>query len=66
MLNELYTILRGRYQLNLKAGFSSPAQVCFFLICMGDTADAGYRLRVMPRPIAIAIFQLPNMIWYEV
>ena len=53
ILDELVRIWRGRYQpmqLYLWAGFSLPAQASFFLICMGDSAGAGYRLRVMPRP----------------
>ena len=36
-------------QLYHRAGFSSPAQASFFLICTGDSADAGYHPHVMPR-----------------
>ena len=31
-------------QLYLKVGFSLPAQASFFVICMGDSVEAGYRL----------------------
>ena len=53
ILDELFSILGGRYQLThlyLKAGFSSPTQASFFLICAGDNAGMGYRLRVITRP----------------
>ena len=46
-------ILGGQYQptqLYIRAGFSSPAQAPFILICTGDRAVAGYCLRVMSRP----------------
>ena len=40
-------------QIYLRAGFSSPAQDSFFLICAGDSASAGYHLRIMPRPASL-------------
>ena len=46
-------ILGGQYQptqLYIRAGFSSPVQAPFILICTGDRAGAGYCLRVMSRP----------------
>ena len=43
----------GQYQpmqLCLGAGFSSPAQACFFFICAGDSASVGYCPCTLPRP----------------
>ena len=40
-------------QIYLRAGFSSPVQDSFFLICAGDSASAGYHLRIMPRPASL-------------
>ena len=56
-------ILGGRYQptqFYLRAGFSSPLQAPFFLICAGDSAGAGYRPRVMPRPAVELFFSLTS------
>ena len=53
ILDTLFRILCRRYhpmQFCLRAGVSSLAQASFFLICMGDSAYAGYLLCVMPRP----------------
>ena len=33
-----------------KGGFSSPAQASFFLICVGNSTNAGYCPHIMPRP----------------
>ena len=52
-LDKLFRILRGQYQhtqLYLSAGFWSPSQTSFFLICAGDSAGAGYCPLVLPRP----------------
>ena len=46
--DELFRILRGWYQptrLYFMVGFLSLALASFFLICAGDSAGAGYRLR---------------------
>ena len=46
-------IFSGQYQLTqlyIRAGFSSPGQAPFFIICTGDSVGAGYHLRIMPRP----------------
>ena len=54
-------ILRGQYQLMqlyIRAGFSSPAQAPFFLICAGDSVGAGYRPCVMPRPELTCHFKI--------
>ena len=37
-------------QLYIRAGFSSPVQASFFLVCMGDSMGMGYCPHVMPRP----------------
>ena len=52
-MDELLSISGERYQpmqIYLRAGFSSPAQASFFLICMGDSAGVGYCPLIMPRP----------------
>ena len=46
-MDEMLKILCRRYQrtqLYLRVGFSSPAQVSFFLISMGDSAGTSYFL----------------------
>ena len=51
ILDELFRISGRQYHpthLYLRAGFSSPVQVYFFLICAGDSAGRGYRLRDIP------------------
>ena len=37
-------------QVFIRAGFSSPVQASFFLLCAGDSVSAGYHLCIMPRP----------------
>ena len=37
-------------QLYIRVGFSSPTQAPFFMICMGDSTDAGYHPHHMLRP----------------
>ena len=41
-----------------RVGFSLPAPASFFLICAGDSAGAGYHLRVVPRPVLHHLYQL--------
>ena len=63
ILDELLRVLGGQYQpmqLDIRVGFSSPAQALFFLICAGDSVAVGYRPHVMPRPGYINLINSKN------
>ena len=58
-MDKPFSIWQWRYQptqSHLRACFLSPAQAFSFSICVGDSASAGDRQRVMPRLLFFILF----------